>query len=101
MIKKILVLLVCLSFNAFAIPVDINTATAKELATNLKGIGIKKAQAIIEYRKTNGKFSNVSELANIKGIGKKTVATNKANFKALKAVKKKKSTKKKQAAKNK
>jgi len=93
--KKILVLLACLSFNVMAIPVDINTATAKELATNLKGIGLKKAQAIVKYRKTNGKFSNVSELANIKGIGEKTVTTNKANFKALKVAKKKKSTKKK------
>jgi len=93
--KKILVLLACLSFNAFAAPVDINTATAKELAKNLKGIGLKKAQAIIKRRETEGKFSNVNELAKIKGIGKKTIEANKANFKALKVAKKKKSTKKK------
>ncbi|MCG6283038.1 ComEA family DNA-binding protein, partial [Vibrio diabolicus] len=32
------------------ITVNINTAPAEELATLLKGIGLKKAQAIVEYR---------------------------------------------------
>lgn len=52
--------------------VNINTADIKEL-TALRGIGEKKAQAIIHYRKANGKFKSVSELTQVKGIGEKTV----------------------------
>ncbi len=53
---------------AFA-SVDINTATVKELTT-LKGIGKKKAEAIIVYRKTHC-FKSADELTKVKGIGKK------------------------------
>ena len=37
----------------------------------LKGIGEKKAEAIIEYRKKNGSFKNKEELMKVRGIGKK------------------------------
>ena len=50
--------------------VNINTATVEELNT-LKGIGEKKAEAIIEYRKKNGSFKNKEELMKVRGIGKK------------------------------
>ncbi|OFT80150.1 hypothetical protein HMPREF3103_04910 [Granulicatella sp. HMSC30F09] len=50
--------------------VNINTATVEELKT-LKGIGEKKAEAIIEYRKQNGSFKNKEELMKVRGIGKK------------------------------
>lgn len=50
--------------------VNINTATIEELKT-LKGIGEKKAEAIIEYRKKNGSFKNKEELMKVRGIGKK------------------------------
>ncbi len=61
---------------AFCAPVDINSATAKEIANALSGIGIKKAQAIVEYRNQHGDFSSADELVNIKGIGKKTIEKN-------------------------
>jgi len=51
--------------------ININTATAEQL-TSLKGIGPKKAQAIIEFRKKNGKFKKLEDLMLVKGIGKKT-----------------------------
>lgn len=54
-------------------PVDINSADLKAL-TSLKGIGPKKAQAIIDYRKTNGSFTRVDDLARVKGIGAKATA---------------------------
>ena len=54
--------------------VDINTASQKEL-TSLNGIGAKKADAIIAYRKANC-FKSVKELAKVKGIGSKTVEKN-------------------------
>ncbi len=59
--------------------VDINKASAKEFAS-LKGIGIKKAQAIVEYRKSIKCFKSIDELAKVKGIGKSTISKNKANL---------------------
>ena len=53
-------------------PVNINTADAAELQT-LDGIGEKKAAAIIEYREQHGGFSSVDELAEVPGIGEKTL----------------------------
>ena len=50
--------------------VDINTADASLLET-LKGIGPKRAQAILKYRKEYGPFKSVDELVNVHGIGKK------------------------------
>ena len=50
--------------------VNINTATVEELKT-LKGVGEKKAEAIIEYRKKNGSFQTKEDLMKVRGIGKK------------------------------
>ncbi|RLA94334.1 MAG: hypothetical protein DRG25_02750 [Deltaproteobacteria bacterium] len=50
--------------------VNINTASAEELAT-LKGVGEKIAQAIIEYREANGPFKSIEDIKNVKGIGEK------------------------------
>lgn len=60
--------------------VNINQADAEKISSVLKGIGLKKAQAIIEWRKANGKFTRVEQLLEIKGIGEKTLAANKAKI---------------------
>lgn len=52
--------------------IDINTASAAEFQT-LKGIGKKKAAAIVANRDANGPFKSVDDLTRVKGIGKKTV----------------------------
>jgi competence protein ComEA len=57
-------------------PVNVNTATAEEIAANLKGIGLSKAKLIVAYREANGSFLHVDELVNVKGIGLKTVDQN-------------------------
>lgn len=57
--------------------VNINTADAVTLAKNLNGIGLKKAKAIIAYRDKHGNFKSAQDLANVKGIGSKTVLKNK------------------------
>ncbi|ABX77953.1 competence protein ComEA [Coxiella burnetii] len=54
-------------------PVDINTADAT-LLTTLKGIGVKKAKAIIAYRKKEGNFKSIEALSSVPGISQKTVA---------------------------
>lgn len=56
--------------------ININNADAHTLATSIKGIGLKKAQAIVDYREANGNFVNIQDLASVKGIGEKTVAKN-------------------------
>ncbi len=57
-------------------PVDINTADAKTLAANIKGVGAKKAEAIVEYRKKHGPFKRPEDLVRVKGIGPKLVEQN-------------------------
>lgn len=52
--------------------VNLNTATKEELM-NVKGIGEKKAEAILEYRAKQGAFKSVEELAKVKGFGEKSV----------------------------
>ncbi|WP_049962980.1 helix-hairpin-helix domain-containing protein [Ruminococcus sp. HUN007] len=54
--------------------ININTAD-KSTLMSLDGIGEKKADSIIEYRTQNGPFSDIHDLQNISGIGKKTVET--------------------------
>ena len=56
--------------------VNINTATAEELAAALSGVGQARAEAIIEYREANGRFASVDELTRVSGIGRSTVDAN-------------------------
>ena len=69
---------VCLFFSSLVLadPLDLNTATAEQLASTLTGVGDAKAQAIVAYREANGDFLNPFELANVKGIGERTVELN-------------------------
>lgn len=64
-----------------ALTVNINTADAKELSKVLTGVGPKKAEAIIDYRKKFGPFKSANELTAVKGIGQKTVDKNKSKIK--------------------
>ena len=59
-----------------AATVNINTADANELAGAIKGIGIKKAEAIVTYRNKVGSFNSVKDLTNVKGIGEKLLEKN-------------------------
>lgn len=71
-----LALLLSLSFQlAAAETININTAD-KETLMAIKGIGEKRADAIIEYRKQNGPFKSVDELATVSGVGEAIVEKN-------------------------
>jgi competence protein ComEA len=54
-----------------AAPINLNTATADQLAT-IPGIGEKTAALIIEYRQKNGGFKKVEDLMNVRGVGEKS-----------------------------
>ena len=59
--------------------VDINNANIKELSS-LKGIGTKKAQAIIVYRKAHC-FKKVDDIIKVRGLGQKFLKNNRTNIK--------------------
>lgn len=66
---------------AFAGPVDINTADAETISAELKGVGLSKAKAIVDYREKHGPFRSADELALVKGIGERTVEINRNEIK--------------------
>lgn len=53
--------------------INVNTATATQLSS-IKGLGSKKAQAIIDYRQQNGPFKSVGDLNQVPGISDKLLA---------------------------
>ena len=53
--------------------IDLNTADVTQLQ-ELKGVGPKTAEAIVQWRDSQGPFTNVDQLLAIKGIGEKTLA---------------------------
>lgn len=55
--------------------INVNTAD-KDLLMSIKGVGEKRAEAIINYREQNGPFKNIEQLAEIKGLGQYFVDTN-------------------------
>lgn len=65
---------------AIAGPVDINNADAETISAELNGVGISRANAIVEYRKQNGPFKSADDLLNVKGIGERTLELNEANI---------------------
>ncbi len=80
--------------------INVQTASKDELMC-IKGIGDKKADAIIKYRKAN-KLKSVEDLINIKGLGKVLVQNVKNEIKSVacgaKKTTKKKSTSKKETS---
>ncbi|DAB27892.1 MAG: DNA-binding protein [Sulfurimonas sp. RIFOXYD12_FULL_33_39] len=72
-----------LSFGA----VDINKADKKELMS-IKGIGDKKADMILDYRKEHNCFKSVDEIKEVKGFGDKFLEKNRTNLTASECKKK-------------
>ena len=56
--------------------VNINTASAEDLARVMNGVGLKKAQAIVSYREEYGPFKTVDDLKQVPGMGSSLVERN-------------------------
>ncbi len=55
--------------------VELNSATVEQFM-QLKGVGKKKAKAIVDYRTANGRFNTVTDLTKVRGIGPKILQDN-------------------------
>lgn len=60
--------------------IDLNKANANDLAHSIKGIGEKRAEAIIKYRQAHGAFKTITELAYVPGLGGNFVKKNNAEL---------------------
>lgn len=57
--------------------ININQASAEELAQKLNGIGKQKAKAIVEYREKYGAFNSIENILEVQGIGPAFLEKNK------------------------
>ncbi|WP_269619828.1 ComEA family DNA-binding protein [Zhongshania sp. BJYM1] len=71
----LLALLLSLPFINASFALDVNTATAEELQT-LKGVGPKRAEAIIRYREENGPIDSAEKLMSVPGVGASIITSN-------------------------
>ena len=76
-----IVVLLMAPLTALAGQVDINNADAETISAELKGVGLSKAKAIVEYRKKHGPFRSADDLSLVKGIGERTVELNQSDIK--------------------
>ena len=60
--------------------VNVNTASAEELAQAMNGVGLKKAQAIVSYREEYGPFKSLEDLQQVPGMGSSLVERNLAHL---------------------
>lgn len=61
--------------------VNINSASAQELASVMNGVGLKKAEAIVSYRQQFGPFTELEQLKEVPGIGSALVERNLSRLK--------------------
>ena len=63
--------------------ININIATASELTHLIKGIGTKRAEAIVQYREQHGHFKSLKELAAVHGFGERFVTQHASELQVL------------------
>lgn len=56
--------------------ININTADAETLSSVLAGVGVARAQAIVDYREQYGPFTSVEALQEVDGVGPTIMANN-------------------------
>ena len=61
--------------------VNLNTASAEDFARVMNGVGLKKGQAIVNYRDELGQFTEIEQLQEVPGIGAALLERNKDRLK--------------------
>lgn len=56
--------------------INLNTATAEELAAGLRGVGKARAEAIVALREELGGFTDIEQLLQVRGLGMKVINDN-------------------------
>ena len=79
---KSFLFIVLFSFSSllYAAQVNINTADADTLSSELSGVGLSKAEAIVAYREQHGPYKQLEDLTKVKGIGTATIEKNKTKI---------------------
>lgn len=67
--------------------INLNTADASALSKSMKGIGVKRAEAIIKYRETHDGFKSVEDLSMVPLFGKNFVSSHLAEIQKVFSVK--------------
>ena len=57
-------------------PVNINHADANTIARVLDGVGMSRAEAIVNFREEYGDFADVEDLLLVRGLGEVTLRNN-------------------------
>ena len=70
MFRKIVLSVIFVSSLSFGMSATVVQVASKDKLGCIKGLGVKRIQAIVAYRKTHN-LSSLDELLNVKGIGKK------------------------------
>ena len=78
--KTLLAICLLIPTLLFAETININTADKETLMSTIKGVGEKRADAIIAYREDHGPFKSIEELANVRGVGPSIVESNMDNL---------------------
>lgn len=60
--------------------INVNQASAEQLAENLDGVGVTRAQAIVQHRENYGQFERVEELLMVRGIGDSILEANRSKI---------------------
>jgi len=63
--------------------IHLNKADVTALTKSFKGIGKKRAEAIVSYRETHGSFKSVEDLAQVRGLGKQFVSSHLTQLQAV------------------
>lgn len=65
------------------VKIDLNKADVSQLTGSFKGIGNKRAQAIIAYRESHSGFKSLEELGEVKGFGQHFIEANREKLKEV------------------
>lgn len=67
--------------------INLNTADVHTLTGSFRGIGKKRAEAIVAYRESHQGFKSIEEIAEVKGLGQHFVEVNRDKLNEVYAIK--------------